>query len=216
MEYVYIPNTYNKEKIHDRNFSGQQFLNCQIKYRESLESIIKSVIDFTKIDTFLSQYEIPKLNDNNYNFYHKFTSLGSNYIYLRNNIHIENLDVEDINYINTCIIAGTLLEPKFIEKTLSTVIFEEGNFMIFGLTNIKNQVQSKSIVFEFAFDQIGCRDIQHLLKIEDIYEKYIKPEIISKLSESFKIPVSIIKYNGIPDLFMESAELYNDEEIQII
>lgn len=210
MKYIYEPDTYDRKKIQEYNFDNQQFLNCQVKYRESLEIIIKNIFDFSTLDASLVKYEIPKLNDSSYNFYHKFTNLNSNYIYLRNNIHIERLNAEDIRYINSCIIDRVPLEPKFITKTLNMVIFEEGDFIHFGPANIKNRVESKSIVFEFAFDQMNCKDVQHLLRIEDIYMKYIKPQIISKLGTVLKIPISVIKYNGIPDLFIkDEIELGN-------
>ena len=83
---------------------------------------------------------------------------------------------------------------------MNILLFEKGDKIFLGPTNIENLVNSQSIIFEFSFDQIKCIDVEHLLKIENIYDNiviYVKNLVMKYL----KLPVSFIKYNKIPDLY---------------
>lgn len=205
MKYVYVPNNYDYDEINKKFSDFDEFIKVQIKCRSEIEKIIMSFLNFENIDNNLEQYNIPIIEDKEYNFYHKFSTFGSKYIYLRNNIHVERLDLEDINYIKKCIISNDSLSSDFIFKHLNILLFEKGDKIFLGPTNIENLVNSQSIIFEFSFDQIKCIDVEHLLKIENIYNnivKYVKNLVMKYL----KLPVSFIKYNKIPDLYKKNEK----------
>ena len=80
MQYKYIPNSI---KIID-NISYDDFLKLQIKYRESLEALIKKYVSFEEVDKIIENlnFSIPLIQDQEYNFYHKFSTLGSKYVFI--------------------------------------------------------------------------------------------------------------------------------------
>ena len=71
MKYKYIPNSYDNSKIEEK-FKEDEFVELQVKYRNYLESILNKFIDFNKIDEKIKEViNIPKVEDKEYNFYHK-------------------------------------------------------------------------------------------------------------------------------------------------
>ena len=154
-EYKFYPNSYNYTLIKDKGISLEHFLKLQIKYRNNFEKLLMGIFDFKKIDDYIDSFgkKIPTVNDLEYNFYHKFSLLGSKYIYFRNNIHIENLSLNEIEIINASIINDVDLDSKFLLETYSKVLYEDGDIVMFGIPLEKNGVFSKSLVFEFTYNQ---------------------------------------------------------------
>ena len=76
-----------------------------------------------------SKVDIPRIKDKEYNFYHLSSNLNSNYIYLRNNIHIENLTNEEILYL----VNNDNFSDDFIINTYQRVLYEEGDATYFGI-----------------------------------------------------------------------------------
>lgn len=206
-EYKFFPNSYNYSLIKDKEISFEHFLNLQIKFKNDFEKLLINIIDFVKIDNYINSFgnEIPNINDFEYNFYHKFSSLGSKYIFLRNNVHIENLSLEEIDVINAAIIDNVDLDSKFLLNTFSKVLYEAGESAMFGIPIQKNEVSSKSLVFEFAYDQRKFSDIKQYNFVNQISE-----DLFNYLSSSIKnvIPtdVSIIKYCAIPDIYFDKEK----------
>ncbi len=204
-KFIYIPNTYNENLIRNRKINENDFIAYQIKYRESFEILLKQMINFSKYDQYIYSLgiNIPIVEDHDYNFYHKFSTLGSNYIYLRNNFHIENLSDEEINVIFNCINNHSMLDSDFLNKTYPKVLFEQGNQAVFGLTNFDNILNSKSIIFEFAYDQAKCTDVEQYKNISDAINSVIgslKKEMASKT----KIPISTLVYKAVPDIYYQT------------
>lgn len=205
MKYKYIPDSYNNSIIKER-FMEDEFIELQVKYRKYLESILSKFIDFKKIDEKIKEViNIPKIEDKDYNFYHKFSSLNSDYVYLRNNYHIENLSDEEINKIRQ-----DKMDFEFINKTIPKVVFETGDKSFYGTPIEKYLADSKGLVFEFSYDQIQLIDIKEYKTIKQI-EKELSNVITKTLNERLKIPVTLIEYNGLNDLY----KIDNMEEKQI-
>ena len=197
---IYNPDSINIQGVEGNILNAESFLDCQIKYRESFEAILKEYIDFKKYDNYLKNLDIPILNDFEINFYHKYSTLGSKYLYLRNNFHIENLTKNEISQIIWCIGDETLLPLSFLVDTFNRVLFEQGQVTFFNYAVPDNAVLSKSFVFEFAYDLLSCNELQ---KIKDI-KKYIV-EIFEKLKNDFSrktsIPISCIVYTATPNIY---------------
>ena len=201
-EFKYVPDSYNYEKINKIKLTKEEFLNFQIKYRIDFERILKSIIDFNKIDSYIESfaYNIPIIDDEDYNFYRKFSTLGSKYIYIRNNIHIENLSIEEINIIDVSIKNNKLLDYTFLLATFKKVFYEEGDFSMFGVPISKNIVNSKSLVFEFAYDQLRFMNVsQH--KFIDKTKEQLEVLLMKSINKVINTNVSLISYNGIRDVY---------------
>lgn len=202
MEYNYIPDTYNYELVKEKFGDNNQFLQCQILYKKHFESFLYKHINFNQIEEYIHSmdFDIPRIKDEDYNFYHKFSNIGSNYIYVRNNYHVENLTNEEIQKL----LQSSNLNDKYFYNTFEKVLFEKGTSTFMGVPMNETSVNSKSIVFEFAFNQNDCTTVEQLNKIKKVSKECFK--IIDLcMKERLNIRGSYLIYNAIPDLF------YNNE-----
>ncbi len=206
-QYKYIPDSYDYESEIIKGMSYDMFLNIQIKYRESLENILKKYVDFIKLDDNINNltFPVPILNDLDYNFYHKYSTLESKYIFLRNNIHVERLDKTDISMINGYIIDKELLPENYILSTLDKVIFENGNETFFGTPIDSNKVSSQSLVFEFAYNDRECT-VEEGKIIREIYNK-IFAILKSNLENNMNIKISTIVNEGFDNSLKQNNNL---------
>ena len=201
--YIYNPNVYNEKKIKEKNLSEKEFLSMQLKYRESFEKLLMKKYNFQEIDQKIKEKHIDaKLElDKEYNFYHKFSNLKSNYLFFRNNYHIEDLDEDEIQYIKKCILENTLLSNDFIVKTSDKVLFPKKNGQInYNYNSLECFVPAKSFVFEFAYDLDKCTSIKEMQKLRKIGEEE-KEKITACFSPQLNVPISFIVYNATPDIF---------------
>ncbi len=185
MEYNYVPNSYDKNLISKNEFLQDNFLLMQIKYRQSIEEVLKSIINFKELDDYCTkEIKVPINDDWEDNFYHKFSTLNSKYIFLRNNIHVEKLKNEDIEKIKRAIFNENLLDKEFVLRTLKDVLYEDGDYVFYGVAMDENRVDSQSLVFEFSYDDSKCSIEEGILikKICDNILNNIKERIESNLN----------------------------------
>ena len=206
MKYKYVPDTYDYSII-DKRFEDEEFVELQNKYREFIEKLLKHYIDFKDIDNKIGQVmKVPKKEDLEYNFYHKFSSLNSDYIYLRNNYHIENLNDDEIE-----VLKNNKIDYEFLNKTINRVINEEGDMTFYGSPVPKYLVDTKGLVFEFAYDQLQLlevKELQNIEKIISVIDKYLKDNL-----KALNIPISMITYNGINDIYKPNTKPENNKSI---
>ena len=193
MKYKYLPNSYNDNLIIEKFENYDEFVNMQILYRTIFEKYLLKYVNFKDFD---AKIDIPIIDDQFYNFYHKYSILGSNYIFVRNNYHVENLtneELQELRNMNDC-------DVEFLKKTLSKVMFEEGDYVFYGSPIRSNEVESNKIVIEFAYDQTKIKTIEELKKIEKTIVE-IRKEIEDKLTILFDSKPAFLVYNGIPDYY---------------
>jgi len=200
MKYKFIPNTIVFDE--SLQITEEEFYSMQIKYKQDLEKILKKIFDFNSVDKMIlsSNYEIPPMNDDGNNFYRDSSTLSSDYLYLRNNIHIERLSREELEYIKIRIGNKENLEENFIYKTLDRVIFEDGEKTILGNPISRDIVQSKSIMFEIAYDSKKCKRIEEITFIEN-YAKELLESLRKAIQPVIGKEISMHVYDGIPELF---------------
>lgn len=205
MKYQCIPDTYNKRKIEEKGFSDLEFENLQKKYIESFEKWLMQKIDLSNINQCIANCKssIPVMEDKEYNIYHKNSSLGNDYLYLRNNVHIENLSEQELSELYNSILAEESLAEEFLHKTIAKVLYENGDATYYGIPSPESEVPSKSIVLEFAYDQKKCNSIEQVINIRNSFAE-IQKEIIESNRNNSDFPIFLLMYNGIPDLFRES------------
>ena len=210
MKYIYMPDTYNEEMISSKFSDEMDFLNAQKRYRSEFEKILKSIINFKGLDDYIreSNIDIPILSDKEYNFYHTGT-LESNYIYFRNNVHVEKLDPADIEKIKS----NEELDSSFFSRTLETVFYDGKYSTFFGAPMPENSVNCRSLVFEFSYDKKLVKELDQLFKIEEVIKK-ISKLLSEQVKDKLKLDVSFIVYDGIPDYFIgEKEELAKTDNI---
>lgn len=173
MGFQYLPNTYEKNKIDEKQFTDEEFLQYQIKYRNAVQTLLEETLNFKKIDSIISSClsEIPKVEESEYNFYHYKSAFKNQYIFLRNNIHIERLSDEELNELRNYILCNTEINKEFINKTITKVLFEDGDYCFVGIPNDSTKVPSKSIIIEFAYNQKKCTSLKQIADIKNCYTK---------------------------------------------
>lgn len=196
MNYIFIPEISNKS-----DFSDKEFLSYQIMYKQHIEKILSLIINASFVDQYIinNNLSIPTVDDDEYNFYHKYSLLGSKYLFLRNNIHIERLNKEELEELKN--------NPSsdFFKRTFKTVLFESDNsFTYFGSPLRKNEVKPNSLVFEFAYDLKKATSMKQIKDINNLLlfiNKYV-----SELSQKIGISISLLEYNAIPDLYISTKK----------
>lgn len=214
-KYNFFPDSYDINKISQLNLSKELFLQLQEQYKKSFEILLSKIFNFESIDQYInsSNIPIPKINDEEYNFYHKDSLLKSKYLFLRNNIHVENLTTNEIETINNCIIDNKELDIQFLINTFKRVLYEDGDLSMFGIESKDCILNSKSIVFEFAYNQKEFTDINQIVFIDKLFEM-IKGTLKSEIKKVLNSEVEVLKYNGIPDIYIfdkgknEKANIY--------
>lgn len=203
MNYSFIPDTFNYNLASTKFSNLEAFIQCQINYKMKFEQFISRYINFEQVQNYINSQNvsIPKMCDEDYNFYHKYSNVGSSYIYIRNNYHVENLsEVEIQKLINNDV------NDDFFRDTFRKVIFEKGEKIFFGVPLDENLVKSQSIIFEFAYNQLKCETVEQFNNIVKIINESFR--ILEKsLFEHLNLQSSLIIYNGIPDIFYKNDEL---------
>lgn len=202
-KYNYFPNSYNLDKIKELNLDDEFFLTMQEYYKKYFEILLSKIVNFKSIDDYISTIgiSIPIINDKNYNFYHKNSYLKSEYVFLRNNIHIENLTKEEINKIKSCIISNEELDTQFLLNTFKKVLYEEGDFSMYGIETDDCILNSRSLVFELAFNQKDFVSTNQIMLVEKL-EEMLNKILIDTVKKTLDTEVSLLKYNGIPDIYL--------------
>lgn len=205
MKIEYLPDTYDKKKIEENCWTEEQFLSLQEKYRMDFVDNLLNKIDVDKIKGILEKgsFPIPIIEDQEYNFYHKNTIMNQ-YLYLRNNIHIERLTKEELEEMYNAILVDKKLSEDFIKQTTEKVLYEEGDYTYYGIPSNQTEAPSKSIVIEFAYNQLKCNSIEQIVYIKDCYEE-IK-EFLSETGKSSEILIFTMLENGITQVFKPSEE----------
>lgn len=203
--YKYIPDSYNYELLNSANISLDSALTLQIKYRNDFEKLLLNIIDFKSVDDYIKSYnfQIPAIEDLDYNFYHKFSILGSAFVFLRNNIHIENLSEKELEVIRDAIANDTDLSFSFLNDTFRKVLFENAKNVMFGIPLKENIVSGNSIVFEFAYKQRSFTSVKQYDFVKKIVP-VIHKSIENSIKKILNVDVSFIQYNGITNIYLNN------------
>ena len=196
MNYKFIPDSIKIDDSIPLNYSLDEFLELQISYKQSFEKILTDIVDFAYFDNWVKNTinDLPIVNDKEANFYRKFSTLNSDYIYLRNNIHIEKLDFKELNELRSNV------NKDFLLRTYKKVLFEGGDYTFFGSATDMNLVASKSLVFEFAFDAKESVTLD-IYNFYNHYKENILEFIAKPIADALNCNVSLHRYSAIPELF---------------
>ncbi|MBR3897759.1 MAG: hypothetical protein IKJ43_00575 [Bacilli bacterium] len=202
MDFKFVPDTYDRSLINNLNLSSN-FNNLQLLYKKAFEKYYGDMIKAYTIDKYIKDNNlfVPSIDDSEYNFYHKDSSLGSNYLFLRNNIHIERLNVEEIRELSNN------PSKEFIDKTFKNVLFEsdENISTFFGTANDQTRVLANSLVFEFSYDMKKLESLEQLKQIEELINR-VRYFVENEIPKQMGVNTSFIEYKAIPDLFIEKKQ----------
>lgn len=200
----YIDDNYDEKLINSKFKSINEFLSCQLKYRNMLENLILQLIDENEITNLL--IGIPKCNDSDYNFYHKDSLFRNGYLFIRNNIHVERLEDTEIEELNNLDIYMKNEVTIFLNKTFLKVMSEESRLYCYGIPLPENIVDSNGLVFELAYDRPEFKDISQVHQVDKAYE-IIKDNLKTSLKKYIKLNVELIKYTMMPDLYKDEQAI---------
>lgn len=200
MDYKYIPDTFDWEKIIRMFGSKEKFLETQIKYKKGFEKVLAQFLDIEEINGVFSSLKIcvPRIEDSKTNIYRNYSMFACPYVYVRNNYKVENLSKLELEMLE-----GTPTTEFFL-NTYGKVMFESGDVVFYGIPNDVTKAQARSITFEFAYDQVKCQSVEELRLIEDSINRC--RDIIATRLKSQSIPVSFVVYNGIPKHFSDDQQ----------
>lgn len=213
-EYKFFPNSYDVNKKKALNLSDDEFLLFQQYYKKCFEKLLIGLFDFNSIDKFIndSGMELPIVDDTEYNFYHNNSALNSNYVFLRNNVHIENLNDNEINIIRGNLLNGEELNYQFLISTFQKVFYESGNYSMFGIETFDCILDSDSLIFEFAFDQKKFTKKEQFILADKVFDG-IKHSL-SPIQKILNSKISFLEYKAIPDIYFVEEEKKEEEVIR--
>ena len=205
MNYKYVPNTIDEKEIEKRGLTYDHFLELQIKYKKCFEKMLTDYVSFEELDKIIEElpFTIPVIEDNEYNFYHKFSNLNSKYIYMRNNIHIERLNDEEIKELEN--MAGEEVREDYMRATYERVMFEDGTAACFGTPLPQNMVDAKSIVFEFSYDEYECDILEGPVILKNFDRAF--ENLSETLKAKFDVKLSKLISNGFDNSLKQDNEI---------
>ena len=82
----YFPDTIDSAIVRKAFGTEDNYNDLQVKYRNCLEELFNSIIDFTKINEKIKNSGIAfkEIDDDTYNIYHKDSKLNCPFIFIRN------------------------------------------------------------------------------------------------------------------------------------
>ena len=190
------PRHFNIKGIKEKNIISEYWKLVAI-YRYYLEIYLKDILKLKEYDDLISTSKLvfDILPKEKQDIYQKWSNMELNYIYLRNNIYIENLNNEEIETLkNNCITF------EFIENTYQKVIrpnVEENCASInYGPDSKKFQASPNSIVLGIRYldGSNGNSDMERTLnRIEkDIFIENLAVQLENKDSNML---IKVIQYN---------------------
>ncbi len=192
------------ENLNMPDYEKQMYFKVKILYLK----LLNDYLSLNQYDDKLtnSQLRFIKTPKNQQDIY-QFLS-PNNYYFIRNNLHIDRLPIEDFKYLS--LKQDDVLDEKseeLIKRTFQTVIKEvdekiSGPFMaVYGpLASDAFQAKNDSLVIGFRYDEFNTDGLSDE-EWEELNEKQYafltkqNQEMMTELSEKYHIPVKVIEYD---------------------
>ena len=190
----YIPDTIDLKKVIEKFKSENTYNDYQFKYKNCIEEIVNAYVDFASVNDIINNcgIKLKTIGDYDYNIYHKHSLLECEYLFIRNNMHVEYLSDKELE-----VLKSNSINEDFIKKTLDKVIHEDENFLAYG-DDPNNLKFTGGLIFEFAYDSTELSNDDRA-KVAD----FIK-QVFVKINEGMK-ELSIVSnytiYDKNPDYF---------------
>ena len=210
----YPNNLRNSNLIIKRNLNDKYFKLLN-KYNKFLTSFLKEKLPLKEIDKNMKESELNfvKVKNDDMDFYQKTSTMGFDYIYLRNNIYVEKLNDEDIKFLEEHNEYNEDVS-NFIKKTYKNVInpYENSQIMFYGPENSNFMCSSDDIVLgirydEFNIDMDGESFKENFLEKQEIVSQLITLLYLVGLKE-IDTNVKTIQYNDVSIMQKYEEGLY--------
>ena len=182
--------------------SQNNYLRLYSVYSDLLIQYLIKKYDLKAYDEMLktSSKRFVKVDTENMDLYQYTSSEYLDFIYLRNNICIENLNEEEIMYLNK--ITDSRLNDefeKFIENTYRKVIFTNKGYTMYGPDNSKYLKSTNSLIIGLRHKGLDLNndneeEIEIFMK-QNNYLKLFISELERQLNEKNIYNVNVIEYN---------------------
>ena len=216
--------SFNQEYFNNlNNESKQEYLKLYLLYYNLLYKYLIPKLNLKHYDNMLLNsdnifYQVPLENMDLYQ------RIGSNYLkyfYLRNNIYIERLSKEELDFLKKKLLSNNNeLDNEtttFIKNTYQKVILEDANDVKninYGPDSCDFYKPSNNIIIGVRFDnyykESNESNSESGSKYNDrIYELEIITKFLAKHLEDFEVPCSVIIYNefNINKLFHDNRNI---------
>lgn len=144
-----------------------------------------------------SKKNFTKVSEQDMDLYQYISSEYLDYLYIRNNIYLENLSEVQLEYLNKINDSKLTSEyEQFIENTYKDVIFTNDGYTMYGPDSSRYLKKSNSIIIGLRCKQVNL-DNDSLKEFMD-QENYLKlfiPELERQLNSRNIDEVNIIHYN---------------------
>lgn len=156
-----------------------------------------------------SDYNFIPINENNMDIYQKFSKKYLKYFYVRNNIYIEKLNENDLEFLREIAFKSNKKNNEeivnFIERTFKKVIFEDALrdgsrcMVFFGENSQYYSSVNDSIVIGVKYDEFNLNGLSDI-EWDELHDKQYEfmDSIINRmnteLNNNHKINLKIIKY----------------------
>ncbi len=190
----YLPDTIDLKAIKEKFKSELEYNNLQIRYRNYIEELLNSLIDFDSINNMIDNFNLnlKEIGDETYNIYHKKSKLKSSYLFIRNNIHIENLNDDEIKALK-----DNKLYESFVTDTIDRVLDEPKDFLSYTSNN-KDLKYTKGLIIEFAYDSNGLTE-EEKKKVKDLANDIF--DVVKESLQHSKFITNNLIYDKDPDDF---------------
>lgn len=198
--------------------SKKNYISLYNLYRGLFTQYIVDKLDLEKYDNLITRsgLNFQETDPEYMDVYQYFTSQNIKYFYIRNNIYIERLDEEELNFLKNKLIKQEMVMDdetiSFIEKTYQKLIFEdflkngEKCMIQYGPDSSSFFARNDSIVIgvrydEFADTELSDKEWERLnyMQSDFLYS------LIKKMNGYFKgrteVPIYILKYDDMSVIF---------------
>lgn len=211
-DYIHLtPATHNYimaawKNLCENEMFTEKYIQLQTVYRFFLSQFLLQTTKMDVIDRKLKQHELSFLENRseNMNFYQRNDLMGLDYFYLRNHIHIERLEEEQLKLLEGLLDKVTEENAKeakvLIENTYKKVLgfAEDDSFQeieLFPSIYGEGNIPVDAIVFMIAavpeYDEAGnIKDVTAQEKKENILLS-LKAQLEPMWSVALKVPVKI-------------------------
>ena len=184
-----------EKKYYDLLNKYNAFFTCYLKEKLPLEEIDKNMRE--------SELNFVKIEEDNMDFYQITSTMGLDYIYLRNNLYIEKLNKTDLNFLEKHDeYSGEVSE--FISNTFKEVInpYDKSRPMFYGPEIRTFMCNSDNVVIGVRYDEFNNTDLED----EEFTKNFLKKqEIISQLMvvlyvygmHKLNTSVNMFQYNDV-------------------
>ncbi len=231
------PNTNYYKNLNDKN--KQLYLNLYLLYSNLLYKYLIPKLNLNTYEKMLktarNHFESVKVED--MDFYQYLAHDYLKYFYIRNNLYIERLTKEELNFLNNKLLNNNIdLDNEtinFISKTYSKVIAErldlDNTKVSYGPDSYSFFQDSKALVIGFRFNEYYLEDNE---TEEEWDNKYDNREfeldnitfLLKKTLGNFEVKGVVVRYddfsvqrlkntrNGFPDAQFELKDIPDNEE----